>query len=55
MQVYNLTSISLLDGHTYFVTVVAWNGAGPSLSINASSFAVVVDTSGPVAGAASNT
>jgi len=55
LQVYNLTSVSLLDGQTYYVTVAAWNGAGPPLSINTSSLGVVVDTTGPVAGTVYNT
>jgi hypothetical protein len=54
-QVYNLTTISLLEGQTYYVTVVAWNNAGPPLSINVSSKAVLVDTTGPVAGEVHNT
>jgi hypothetical protein len=55
MQVSNMTTMSLLDGQSYYVTVVAWNAAGPPLSINTSSLAVFVDTTGPVAGTVYNT
>lgn len=50
LQVKNLTTTALLEGQRYYVTVVAWNGAGPPLSSNFSSEAVLVDITGPVAG-----
>jgi hypothetical protein len=55
LQVHSLDSISLLDGESYYVTLVAWNGAGPPLSYNRSSKPVLVDMSGPAAGAVFNT
>jgi hypothetical protein len=55
LQVHNLTSISLLEGPAYYVTVVAYNGAGPPLSTNTSSILVYVDTSGPQPAAVYNT
>jgi hypothetical protein len=53
--VHNLSTVALLEGQPYYVTVVAWNGAGPPLSSNASSWPVIVDTTGPEAGMVFNT
>eukprot|EP00879_Flechtneria_rotunda_P023949 GHRR01025369.1.p1 GENE.GHRR01025369.1~~GHRR01025369.1.p1 ORF type:complete len:969 (+),score=296.48 GHRR01025369.1:353-3259(+) len=53
--VYNLTTLSLLEGPSYYVTVVAYNGAGPPLSTNTTSLPVKVDTSGPLPAAVYNT
>jgi hypothetical protein len=55
LTVYNLTTISLIEGQSYYVTVMAWNGAGPPLSVNTSSQPVLVDTTGPTAGTMYNT
>lgn len=50
-----MTTVSLLEGQPYYVTVAAFNGAGPPLSTNTSSIVVYVDTSGPVAAPVYNT
>jgi hypothetical protein len=55
LQVHNLSTISLIEGQSYYVTVMAWNGAGPPLSVNTSSQPVLVDTTGPTAGTLYNT
>lgn len=55
LQVASLSSLSLLEGPAYFVTVVAYNGAGPPLTTNTTSAAVFVDTSGPAPAAIYNT
>lgn len=55
LQVHNLTTISLLEGHKYHVTVKAWNGAGPPLYITSSSAAVIIDSTPPVPGEVFNT
>ena len=50
-----MTSLTLLEGTSYYVTVVATNRAGPRLSSNASSGEIIVDTSPPVVAAVYNT
>ena len=50
-----MEALTLLEGVPYFVTVAATNRAGPRLSSNASSAALTVDTSPPVAAAVYNT
>lgn len=50
LQMHNLTTLALVEGQRYYVTVVAWNGAGPPLSMYVSSEPIMVDTTGPESG-----
>ena len=50
-----MTSLTLLEGLSYYVPVAATNRAGPRLSSNASSARIIVDTSPPLAAAIYNT
>jgi len=50
-----MSSLALVEGTAYYVTVVATNRAGPRLAANASSAGIVVDTSPPLAAAVYNT
>jgi hypothetical protein len=50
-----MTSLTLMDGLSYYVTVVATNRAGPRLSFNVSSQNFIVDTSPPLPAAVYNT
>ncbi|KIY96019.1 adenylate cyclase [Monoraphidium neglectum] len=52
---HNMTSLTLMDGLSYYVTVVATNRAGPRLSFNVSSQNFIVDTSPPLPAAVYNT
>lgn len=55
MQVFDLTPVRLAENMAYYVTVVAFNKAGPRPSTNTSSGAVYVETTGPTAGVVYNT
>jgi hypothetical protein len=57
-QALNVTSskgAALPNGKVYYVTVVATNRAGPRLTANASSGAVLLDFTPPVQGIVFNT
>ena len=55
LQVASIAPAVLAEGPNYYVTIVAWNQAGPPTSMNFSSSAVQLDLTGPVPGVVYNT
>lgn len=56
LQVFNMSSVSLTEGGSYYPTVLAWNNAGPPLyTAYTAGAAVSVDTTGPTGGQVFNT
>jgi hypothetical protein len=55
LQAASIAPAVLAEGPNYYITVVAWNQAGPPLAMNFSSSAVQLDMTGPIPGAVYNT